>query len=57
VRRQPAEPLLADALGTTSAAYAALGVGTIREPMVNLDEFLAYQEARDRELLNAGSER
>src|SRR5215471_12787741 len=43
---------LAGALGTTSAAYAALGVGTIREPMIDLDEFLAYQEARDRDLLN-----
>ena len=43
---------LAGALGTTSAAYAALGVGTIREPMINLDEFLAYQDARDRNLLN-----
>src|SRR5215467_9802673 len=43
---------LAGALGTTSAAYAALGVGTIREPMIDLDEFLAYQDARDRDLLN-----
>jgi predicted amidohydrolase YtcJ len=43
---------LAGALGTTSAAYAALGVGTIREAMIDLDEFLAYQDARDRDLLN-----
>jgi predicted amidohydrolase YtcJ len=43
---------LAAALGTASAAYAALGVGTIREPLINLDELLAYQEARDRGLLN-----
>jgi hypothetical protein len=49
---EPARADLADALGTTSAAYAALGVGTIREPMINLDEFLAYQDARDRDLLN-----
>jgi predicted amidohydrolase YtcJ len=48
----PGRAKLADALGTTSAAYAALGVGTIREPMINLDEFLAYQDARDRDLLN-----
>jgi predicted amidohydrolase YtcJ len=43
---------LAMALGTGSAAYAALGVGTIREPMIDLDELLAYQEARDRDLLH-----
>jgi predicted amidohydrolase YtcJ len=48
----PDRARLAGALGTTSAAYAALGVGTIREPMIDLDEFLAYQEARDRDLLN-----
>ena len=42
---------LAAALGTTSAAYAALGVGTIREAMIDLDELLAYQDARDRDLL------
>jgi predicted amidohydrolase YtcJ len=48
----PDRAKLAGALGTTSAAYAALGVGTVREPMINLDEFLAYQEARDRNLLN-----
>jgi predicted amidohydrolase YtcJ len=49
---EPARAKLVSALGTTSAAYAALGVGTIREPMINLDEFLAYQDARDRDLLN-----
>jgi predicted amidohydrolase YtcJ len=43
---------LATALGTGSAAYAALGVGTIREAMINLDELLAYQDARDRDLLH-----
>ena len=48
----PDRARLASALGTASAAYAALGVGTIREPMINLDEFLAYQDARDRDLLN-----
>jgi predicted amidohydrolase YtcJ len=42
---------LATALGTGSGAYAALGVGTIREAMINLDELLAYQDARDRDLL------
>jgi len=45
-------PDLAGALGTASAAYAALGVGTIREAMVNLDEVLAYQDAWRRGLLN-----
>src|SRR5215469_8995962 len=48
----PDREKLASALETTSAAYAAFGVGTIREPMINLDELLAYQEARDRDLLN-----
>ena len=46
----PAE--LAGALGTASAAYAALGVGTIREAMINLDELLAYQDAWRRGRLN-----
>jgi len=49
---EPARAKLAGALGSTSAAYAALGVGTIREPLISLDEFLAYQDARDQELLN-----
>jgi hypothetical protein len=35
-------------LGAGSAAYAALGVGTVREAMINLDELLAYQDAADR---------
>jgi predicted amidohydrolase YtcJ len=43
---------LAGALGTATAAYAALGLGTIREPMINLDELLAYQDARDQDLLS-----
>ena len=42
---------LATALATSSGAYAALGVGTIREAMINLDELLDYQDARDRRLL------
>jgi len=48
----PSRGELADALGTGSAAYAALGVGTIREAMINLDELLAYQDAWRRGLLN-----
>ena len=48
----PDRATLAGALETGSAAYAALGVGTIREAMINLDELLAYQDARDQELLN-----
>src|SRR5215469_10098894 len=48
----PGRAKLADALGTGSAAYAALGVGTIREAMITVDELLAYQDAADRGLLN-----
>jgi predicted amidohydrolase YtcJ len=47
----PSRAELATALGTTSDAYAALGVGTIREAMIDVDELLAYQDARDRDLL------
>jgi predicted amidohydrolase YtcJ len=47
----PDRAQLAAALGNGSAAYAALGVGTIREAMINLDELLAYQDARDLDLL------
>jgi predicted amidohydrolase YtcJ len=47
----PGRAELAAALGTCSAAYAALGVGTIREAMISVDELLAYQDARERELL------
>ncbi len=43
---------LAEALRRGSAAYAALGVGTIREAMINLDELLAYQDAAERGLLS-----
>src|SRR5262249_24887317 len=46
----PGRAELAAALGTTSAAYAALGVGTIREAMIGLEELLAYQDAADRDL-------
>src|SRR5262249_56585931 len=41
----PSRAELAEALGRGSAAYAALGVGTIREAMINTDELLAYQDA------------
>jgi predicted amidohydrolase YtcJ len=47
----PGRAQLADALGTGSAAYAALGVGTIREAMITPDELLACQDAADRDLL------
>src|SRR5215468_983840 len=43
---------LATALGTASAAYAALGVGTIREAMITQDELLAYQDAWEQGLLS-----
>jgi predicted amidohydrolase YtcJ len=49
---EPGRDELAAALGTTSAAYAALGVGTIREAMVTLDQLLAYQAAARRGLLS-----
>ncbi|HEV2374840.1 MAG TPA: amidohydrolase family protein [Streptosporangiaceae bacterium] len=48
----PSRAELAGALGTCSAAYAALGVGTIREAMTTLDDFLAYQDAWEQRLLN-----
>jgi predicted amidohydrolase YtcJ len=47
----PGRTELAAALGMSSVAYAALGVGTIREAMIDLDELLAYQDARDRDFL------
>jgi predicted amidohydrolase YtcJ len=43
---------LADALRRASAAYAALGVGTIREAMITVDELLAYQDAAEQGLLS-----
>jgi predicted amidohydrolase YtcJ len=48
----PSRTDLAQALATGSAAYAALGVGTIREALINIDEFLAYQEAWEQRLLS-----
>src|SRR5262245_27345482 len=48
----PTRAELAGALGAGSAAYAALGVGTIREAMINLDELLAYQDAARSGLIN-----
>jgi predicted amidohydrolase YtcJ len=47
----PGRAELAGALGTGSAAYAALGVGTIREAMISVDDLLAYQDAREQSLL------
>jgi predicted amidohydrolase YtcJ len=45
-------PELVECLRRASADYAALGLGTIREAMINLDELLAYQDAADRGLLS-----
>jgi predicted amidohydrolase YtcJ len=42
---------LSEGLGRGSSEYASLGVGTIREAMVNLDELLAYQDAADADRL------
>jgi predicted amidohydrolase YtcJ len=47
----PSRAALAGALGNTSAAYAALGVGTIREAMTTLDDLLAYQDAWEQGML------
>ena len=47
----PSRAELAAALGTTSAAYAALGVGTIREAMATLDDLAAYTDAWEQGLL------
>jgi predicted amidohydrolase YtcJ len=60
----PDRPQLAGALGAGSAAYAALGVGTIREAMISVDDLLAYQDAweqgplrvRVRPLIRVGNE-
>jgi predicted amidohydrolase YtcJ len=43
---------LVEALARGSAAYAALGVGTIREAMINLGELLAYQDAAEQQKLS-----
>ena len=48
----PGRAALAEALRQGSAAYAALGVGTIREAMINLEELLAYQDAAEQGLLS-----
>jgi predicted amidohydrolase YtcJ len=39
---------LVEGLGRASAAYAAVGVGAIREAMINVEELLAYQDAADQ---------
>jgi predicted amidohydrolase YtcJ len=41
-------PQLVEGLRQASSAYAALGVGTIREAAIKLDELLAYQDAADQ---------
>src|SRR5215470_3646808 len=43
---------LVEGLARGSAAYAALGVGTIREAMINLGELLAYQDAAEQHKLS-----
>jgi hypothetical protein len=48
----PGRPDLVKALRRGSAAYAALGVGTIREAMITVDELLAYQDAAEQGLLS-----
>jgi predicted amidohydrolase YtcJ len=48
----PGRGELAEALRRGSAAYAALGVGTIREAMITVDELLAYQDAAEQGLLS-----
>jgi predicted amidohydrolase YtcJ len=48
----PSADELAGAIGTRSGEYAALGVGTIREAMVTVDDLLAYQQAWHGGLLN-----
>lgn len=48
----PGRGELAKALRRGSAAYAALGVGTIREAMITVDELLAYQDAADQGALS-----
>jgi len=48
----PSRSELAAAIGTASASYAALGVGTIREAMATIDDMLAYQTAWEEGLLS-----
>ena len=60
----PTRAQLVDGLARGSAAYAALGVGTIREAMINVAELAAYREAagqgklsvRARPLIRVGNE-
>jgi predicted amidohydrolase YtcJ len=49
---EPPATELAGAVGTCSGEYASLGVGTIREAMITLDDLLAYQQAWRDGLLN-----
>jgi len=48
----PSADELAGAIGTRSGEYAALGVGTLREAMITLDDLPAYQQAWRDGLLN-----
>jgi predicted amidohydrolase YtcJ len=43
---------LVEGLRRASSAYAALGVGTIREAMITVDELAAYQDAAERRVLS-----
>jgi predicted amidohydrolase YtcJ len=60
----PTRADLVEGLARSSAAYAALGVGTLREAMITQDELLAYQDAADagrlsmrvRPLIRVGAE-
>jgi len=49
---EPSRAEIAAAIGTASAAYAALGVGTIREAMATVDDLSAYQDAWQQGLLH-----
>jgi predicted amidohydrolase YtcJ len=49
---EPGRADVAAAIGTTSAGYAALGVGTIREAMATVADLHAYQDAWQQGLLN-----
>src|SRR5262249_39824827 len=48
----PTRADLVEGLRRGSAAYAALGVGTIREAMIDVEELLAYQDAAGRGALS-----
>jgi predicted amidohydrolase YtcJ len=43
---------LVDGIGVASAACAALGVGTIREALIDVENLLAYQDAAAASLLS-----